>query len=137
MKFVSVAIGIVMLLMTGSASAQTGAKPPAAKPAPPLITFASQPTPAKAGGNSQFDVTVKDAKGQPIVNADVSVTLVMPAMPAMKMAEMRHEVKLKPAGGGKYSGTGEIMMAGQWNVTVSVKQAGKEIGSKKLTLSAK
>ena len=136
MKFASAAIGIAMLVMTGAASAQTGAKPPAANAAPPVITFATQPTPAKAGGNSQFDVTVKDAKGQPIGNADVSVILVMPAMPAMKMAEMRNEVKLKPAGGGKYSGTGQIMMAGQWNVTVSVKQAGKEIGSKKLTLSA-
>src|SRR5947207_8559961 len=106
MRFASAAIGIAMLVMTGAASAQTGAKPPAAKAAPPVITFATQPTPAKAGGNNQFDVTVKDAKGQPIGNADVSVILVMPAMPAMKMAEMRNEVKLKPAGSGKDRGKG-------------------------------
>jgi hypothetical protein len=29
------------------------------------------------------------------------------------------------------------MMAGKWNVTVSVKQGGREIGQKKLTLTAK
>jgi hypothetical protein len=29
------------------------------------------------------------------------------------------------------------MMAGTWNVTVSVKQSGKETGQKKLTLTAK
>jgi len=126
-----------MLVMTGSAAAQTGAKQPGAKPAPPVITFKTAPSPAKAGADNQFDVTVKDAKGQPIADAEVSVILVMPAMPAMKMAEMRNEVKLKPAGGGTYSGTGQVMMSGKWNITVSVKQAGKEIGSKKLTLTAK
>jgi len=29
------------------------------------------------------------------------------------------------------------MMAGKWNVTLSVKQGGKEIGQKKVTLTAK
>jgi nitrogen fixation protein FixH len=61
----------------------------------------------------------------------------MPAMPQMKMPEMRNEVKLKPAGDGKYTASGRVMMAGQWNVTVSVKQNGKEIGQKKLTVTAK
>jgi len=44
---------------------------------------------------------------------------------------------LKPAAAGTYAGTGQVMVAGKWNVTVSVKQGGKEIGQKKLTLTAK
>jgi nitrogen fixation protein FixH len=80
---------------------------------------------------------VKGADGKPVTGADVSVLFVMPAMPAMKMAEMRNEVKLKPAGAGTYAGSGNVMMAGKWNVTVSVKRGGKELGQKKLTLTAK
>ena len=95
-----------------------------------------QPKAPKTGAN-EFEVMVKGADGKPLSDADVSVLFVMPAMPAMKMAEMRNEVKLKPTGPGTYMGSGNVMMAGAWNVTVSVKQAGKEIGQKKLTLTAK
>ena len=100
------------------------------------IAFQSLPKPAKTGENT-FEVTVTDAARKPVADADVSVLLVMPAMPAMKMPEMRNEAKLKPAGAGKYTGTGQVMMAGTWNVTVSVKEGGKEIGQKKLTLTAR
>jgi hypothetical protein len=31
---------------------------------------------------------------------------------------------------------GKVMMAGKWNVTFSVKQGGKEIGQKKVVLTA-
>jgi hypothetical protein len=57
-------------------------------------------------------------------------------MPAMKMAEMRNAVALKSTGAGKYSGKGQVMMAGTWNVTIAVKKAGKPIGEKKTTLVA-
>ena len=57
-------------------------------------------------------------------------------MPAIKMAEMRNEAKLKPARDGTYTGPGNVMMAGKWNVTVSVKRGGKELDRKKLTLTA-
>ena len=67
----------------------------------------------------------------------MSVLLVRPAMPAMNMPEMRNEVKLKPAGAGKYTGTGQVTMSGQWNVTVSVKKGGNDIGEKKLSLTAR
>ena len=36
-----------------------------------------------------------------------------------------------------YMGTGNVMMAGKWNVTVSVKQGGEDLGQKKLILTAK
>ena len=48
---------------------------------------------------------------------------------------MRNEVKLKSAGGRKCTGTGTVMMAGKWDITVTVKQDGK-IGQKKLTMTA-
>jgi nitrogen fixation protein FixH len=122
LKFV---LGMVLLAMS-AVFAQTAL----------VITFTTQPTPAKGGADNLVEVSVKDAKGQPVSDADVSVTLVMPAMPAMNMAEMRNAVTLKSAGAGKYSGKGQVMMAGTWNVTVTVKKAGKPIGEKKTTLIA-
>ena len=108
----------------------------AAAPAKKLdIAFASSPKPTKTGDNT-FEVIVKDAAGMPVTGEDVTVLLFMPAMPAMKMAEMRNEVKLKHVGAGKYTGTGQVMMKGIWTVTVSVKENGAVISQKKLTLTA-
>jgi YtkA-like protein len=120
----------VSVLAVSPAAAQAKAKSKG------LDIMLVQPKNVKTGDN-QFEVMVKGADGKPVSDADVSVLFVMPAMPAMKMAEMRNEVKLKPSGPGMYTGPGSVMMAGTWNVTVSVKQGGKEIGQKKLTLTAK
>ena len=120
---------------------QIGTSPAVAKvakagPAKKLdIAFTSSPKPTKVGDNA-FEVTVKDSAGMPVTGADVSVLLFMPAMPAMKMPEMRNEMKLKHAGAGKYTGSGPVMMAGTYTVTVSVKESGAEVGQKKLSLTA-
>ena len=122
--------------LSASQSGGTQSTAPAATSRKGLdITLRSQPDPPKTGEN-RFDVTVKGADGKPVADADVSVVFVMPAMPAMKMPEMRNEAKLRSAGGGKYTGTGNVMMAGRWEVTVLVKQKGKEIGQKKVTVTA-
>lgn len=124
---------LLVQIGTAPATAQTTAK---AAPASKLdIAFQSSPKPTKVGDNT-FEVTVKDATGKPVTDVDVSVLLVMPAMPAMKMPAMRNEVKLKHAGAGKYTGTGQVMTGGMWTVTVSVKENGKEVGQKKLSLTA-
>jgi len=93
-----------------------------------------QPKDVKTGAN-QFEVMVKGEDGKPLVDADVSVVFVMPATP--QMAEMKNEVKLKATRPGTYAGSGNVMMAGKWNVTVSVKRNGKEVGQKTLALTAK
>jgi len=122
-----VAIGI---LAASSAAAQTK---PAAK-AKGIDIMLMQPKEVKPGAND-FEVMVKGADDKPLSGADVSVLFVMPKTGAM--AEMRSEVKLKPSGAGMYMGSGNVMMAGTWNVTVTVRQSGKEIGAKNLALTAK
>ena len=93
-----------------------------------------KPATVKSGAN-QFEVMVKDAAGKPLSNADVAVTFVMPK--TGNMAEMRNTVKLKGMGGGMYTGQGNVMMAGTWNVTIDVMQRGKSAGQKTITLTAK
>ena len=77
---------------------------------------------------------MKDRAGKPLAGADVSALFVMPAMPGM--SEMRNEIKLNSAGSGKYTGTASVMMAGDWHVTIIVRQNGKELGHTQLVLKA-
>ena len=97
------------------------------------ITLRSVPDPPKSGEN-QFEVTVKDASGKPVDDAQVSVQFFMAAMPTMNMPAMRNEAKLSHAGGGIYRGTGQVMMAGRWDVTVMVNRGGRRIGAKQVAM---
>jgi nitrogen fixation protein FixH len=99
------------------------------------ITFTSDPVTPKMGDNT-FEVMVMK-EGQPVDDAQVSVEFLMPAMPEMKMAEMRTTANLKPAGNGTYHGTGQVMMAGKWDVTVMAMRSGQEIAQKKLVVAAR
>ena len=127
----------VLLVQIGTASTHAQAPAAAANAKKVNITFKSLPAPSKTGDNT-VEVTVTDLTGQPVTNAEVSAAVVMTAMPSM-----HSEVKLKPADtgkpadAGKYTGTVQLMMAGAWTVTVSVKQDGKEIGQSKATLTTK
>ena len=88
-------------------------------------------------GDNQMEVTVTDAGGKPIDTAEVSVQFFMPAMPTMNMPAMRSEAKLAPAGGGVYRGSGQVMMAGRWDATVTVVRGGQRLGTKQLPVVAR
>ena len=100
------------------------------------IMLTSKPSPPVMGENT-FEVMVKDADGKPITDGEVTVMFHMAAMPEMKMPEMKNSVTLKHQKEGRYIGTGQVTMAGKWDATVTVKRAGKEIGSKKFPITAK
>jgi len=100
------------------------------------IAFRTVPDPPKTGDN-QFEAIVRDAKGAPVNDAEVSVQFFMPAMPTMNMPAMRSETKLAPAGAGVYRAPGQVMMAGQWQATVTVARAGQRLGSKQIPVVAR
>lgn len=99
------------------------------------VALTTTPNPLGLGQN-RFDVTVKDAKGQPIANADVMLSLVMPSDPKTKHPEMRTEGKLNNVGGGRYNGVAMVTMAGVWRVTATATQNGKPLGQAMVTLTA-
>ena len=113
------------------------AEAPAAAPASGNVevTLTTQPDPPKMG-ETTFEAMVMQG-GQPVTDADVSVELFMAAMPSMNMAEMKNSVPLKHEGNGRYRGAGNVMMAGSWDATVSVKRSGQEIGNRKVAIVAK
>lgn len=100
------------------------------------IVFHTIPDPPTTGDN-QLEAVIKDAGGKPIDDADVTVQFFMPAMPTMNMPAMRSEAKLSPVGGGTYRGSGQVMMAGRWDATVTVTRGGQRLGSKQLPVVAR
>jgi RND family efflux transporter MFP subunit len=91
------------------------------------VTLRPEPSPPKGGSDGMFHVTVTGPDGKPVRDAQVAVTLVMPAMPAMGMGEMRSAIPLK-WNGSEYSGSGPIAMAGPWNITVEASRNGQLLG---------
>jgi len=133
--FTTRALAVAALLSAMAVVATGAAQQPTAGQKPTLdIMLTSKPSPPKTGENT-FEVTVKDAAGKPITDAEVSALFYMGAMGAMP--EMKNTVTLTHQKEGRYVGTGQVMMAGKWDVTVSVKRAGKELGSKKFPITAK
>ena len=115
---------LAMLACTAAAAAQGS-----------VVTLTTTPSPLGLGQN-RFDATVTDAAGRPIADAEVKLSLVMPADPKTKHPEMRTEGMLNNIGGGKYNGTVIVSMAGTWHVTVTAVQHGKTIGQSTSRLQA-
>lgn len=115
---------------------QAPASEPAGAPQTGMdITLTSNPDPVRMGDNT-FDVKVMQ-DGKPVTDATVSTEFYMAAMPSMNMPEMRTKADLAHVGDGTYRGKGQVTMAGTWDVTVRVVREGQEIGSKRITLTAK
>ena len=117
---------IAALIVAVSTSAQTQTA---------TLALKTKPSPLGLGQNL-FEVVVKDAKGQPVTDADVALVMVMPADPKTKHPEMRTEGTLNNVGGGKYNAIAIVTMAGDWDVTVTATRKGKPLGQKKQRLRA-
>ena len=119
-------------------AAATSPTTPGAKASAAKIDFHADPNPMKAGDDNQFHVTLTDADGKPISDAGVTVTLIMPAMPAMNMPEMKSSVELAwKAASQMYVGKGQAPMAGTWTVLVEARKNGNVIASMRTHLSAR
>jgi membrane fusion protein, copper/silver efflux system len=99
-------------------------------PAVPQIkfTFRSDPQVPRGNSDATLHVTVLDASGKPVTDVQVKVTVIMPAMPAMGMGEMRSASDLTWKGL-DYVGTIKVPTAGSWNVEVNASRNGQLLGS--------
>jgi RND family efflux transporter MFP subunit len=121
--------------------AQTAATTPtnaSAEASAVKIDFHADPNPMKAGEDNQFLVSLTDAAGKPISDARVTVTLIMPAMPAMNMPELKSSCELTwLASRQMYLGKGQAPMPGNWSVFVEARRNGNVIASSHTHLSAR
>ena len=92
------------------------------------LTFSAYPKPLKGATTNTFHAQLTDPTGKAITDAQIKVTVVMPAMPAMNMPEMRATGNLS-WNGKEYAGKVNVPMAGVWNVSVEAVRNGQTIAS--------
>ena len=120
--------------LLGTACGQTASSTAADAGNGMTISFKTLDEPAK--GANKVEAVVKQ-EGNTVTNATVRVTFRMPAMPNMNMPEMHSTTPLAHESDGRYVGTGQLEMAGTWNVTVTVARDGAQVGSSRFSLQAK
>ena len=100
------------------------------------VSFRSDPATPKGGSEAAIHVSVQDSTGKPVTDAEVRVTLFMPAMPPMGMSETRESATLSRKGA-EYAGTVKVPTPGTWTVTVDVGRGGHPLASYRSSLNAK
>jgi nitrogen fixation protein FixH len=123
--------------MFGGSKSFTGTAIPAA-PAKSAFrwTFRIDPDPPQGARQSTIHVTLADAAGKPVSDAQIRLTFTMPAMPAMNMPEMKNGAELRWTGS-DYAGPIQIMMAGGWNVAVEARRGGELLAQYQTHLNAR
>lgn len=99
------------------------------------VELTTDPSPAQKGSNT-VRVKLTNEAGRSIKGAQVTVTFFMPAMPSMGMAAMKTVIKAISKGGGMYEGRGDLGSAGTWQVTITARQNGQTIATKRLSVKA-
>ena len=131
---------VVALLALGcerdpNAAAQVRVLPQKSSGREVTVRFGTDPNPPRSGDNDAV-ITVLE-NGAAVRDAAVSVRFYMPAMPSMKMPEMHTDMQPALQPDGTYRGSFNLVMAGTWNVTVSVSHNGQEQGAVEYTVIAK
>jgi hypothetical protein len=101
------------------------------------VSFRTDPTPPVGSENATIHVSITDSlTGEIVRDATVRMTMLMPAMPAMGMPEMRDSTDLR-WNGTDYSGSLKILMSGSWNVLIEIARAGQPTINHRLRLDAR
>jgi RND family efflux transporter MFP subunit len=124
--------------MFGGSKSYTDASSPAAATTPSAykMTVRLAPDPPQGAKQNMVHVTLVDAAGKPVTDAQVRAAFQMPAMPAMNMPEMRNGTDLKWTGS-DYVGPIQIMMAGGWNVTVEARRGNEVLTTVRTQINAR
>jgi hypothetical protein len=85
------------------------------------ISLALSPYPPVGFQQSNFDITLKDEKGQAISDATVTLDLTMPEMPMPN-----NQVETKYTDNGLYQGAGRFTMRGWWRIEVIIQRGGEK-----------
>ena len=102
----------------------------------PKVSFRTDPETPQGGAEAALHVSVQDTAGKPVTDVQARVTLFMPAMPAMGMAEMREAATLT-ASGSEYAGRIKVPTAGTWTVTVEVTRGGQVLTTYRTSVNAR
>jgi RND family efflux transporter MFP subunit len=120
---------------------QNFAPPAAQQPATGAVTPAEQiqidlstsPSPPNKGADA-LRIKLTGPDGKPATGLQVTVTLFMPAMPAMGMAAQHASSALMEKGNGSYEGSVQLSSGGTWQTTITVRRGGQVVATKQMSL---
>ncbi len=124
--------------MFGGATAYADGKPASGtgKTGKYTVNVRFDPDPLKGEAPARALVDLLDETGKVVSDANVALTLLMPAMPSMGMAEIRNTYTLK-WDGKQYAGEVQVRSSGGWTVTVEATRAGQRIAAKRTQVTAR
>jgi Cu(I)/Ag(I) efflux system membrane fusion protein/cobalt-zinc-cadmium efflux system membrane fusion protein len=99
------------------------------------VEFSTQPDPPHKGANT-LRVKLTGTDGKPVTGAEVTVTFLMPAMPAMGMAAEHAATSLAEKGGGLYGGSVQLPAKGTYQTTVTVRRGTQTLATKQVSTDA-
>jgi len=99
------------------------------------LDYSSSPSTPRLGTNT-LRVKLAGPDSAPVAGAQVTVTFLMAAMPAMGMPAMRNVATLSEKAGGVYEGPVQIQMGGTWQVTVLATKNGQTLSQKQISVTA-
>jgi hypothetical protein len=118
--------------------ASTSSTPDSQHPVSATIEFHANPDPLKAGEDNSFQVRITGSDGKSVTDANVTLTLTMPAMPSMGMSEMKSTIALPwSAGQAMYIGKGHPGTAGSWIAIVEARRNNSAIATLRTHIAAR
>jgi len=99
------------------------------------LDYSSSPSTPRLGANT-LRVKLTGPDSAAVTGAQVTVTFLMAAMPAMGMPAMRNVAALSEEAGGVYEGRVQIQMGGTWQVTVLATKNGQTLAQKQISVTA-
>jgi membrane fusion protein, copper/silver efflux system len=100
------------------------------------LTFRMEPHPPQGAKENTIHVSLTDASGNAVSDAQVRLTFTMPAMPAMNMPEMKNGAELKWTGS-EYRGPIQVMMAGGWNISIEARRGDELLATAQAHINAR
>lgn len=111
--FIYTLLTVAALLISACAPAAT---PTPASPGQPQISLSTNPSPPTSNGQTEVIIDVRDAAGQPLTGATVTI---LADMTGHSMGVMQGEAVEQ--GEGRYATFAPFSMGGEWKVTVEVR----------------
>ncbi len=118
---------VVFALLAIALASAACAAPPAAAPAPAgtgttEIAITTNPNPPTSAADTELVIDVKDASGQPLSGATVTV---LADMAAHSMGLMQGQAT--DQGNGRYATLVPLTMSGDWKITVEVRDSAQNL----------
>ena len=112
------AVLLIVVALAGACSAPPAAAPLPASSGQPEIAVNTNPNPPNSQAETELIIDVKDASGQPLTGATVNL---LADMMGHSMGLMQGQATEQ--GNGRYAAFVPLAMAGDWKVTVEVRDS--------------